>query len=218
MVELAELPLVLCSEQIMQVSISGYHKITSKESDTILSQYRRRPPQLANLSLYEFFHSTKNNSWSNKQTVIPHFVGGRSIPVYPVTSSYARATLLIHKPWNEADKTVNDTQWVKKFYQFIINDKCPDSVRIAFQRVKNRHDQNKTFKEPTAGGESYSDVGCVELDKDTRDLMEHFTTFNGNLSSQVFMQGLTVNRGIEYDWGKRIHQVSRKNEKFRNTV
>jgi len=207
MIELAELPLVLSSEKIETVSISGYHKVTSQGSDTVLSKYRKRPPHLAHLSLHEFFHHLRNSNSNTRQVVVPHYVGGRSTPVYPPTSSYARAVLLIHKPWSESDKLVNDTEWVRQFYQFMTSDKCPNSVRVAYQRVKSRYLNKLQFKEPTAGGESFNDNGFVELDKDTQDLVDHFSTLNSNLSSQVFMQGLSVNRGIDCNWGQRVNEV-----------
>ena len=65
MILLGCLDLVLCSESIDKVSISGNVNITkNKKTNTLLSKYKSRDLSMKNLSLHEFFHRTKNGSQS----------------------------------------------------------------------------------------------------------------------------------------------------------
>ncbi len=83
MVLLAGLDLVMCSETIETVSISGQYRIQEGKNTTIFKKYEQRLPHLHDLSLDAFFHHVKNSKGG--KLIIPHYVGGRSQPVYPAT-------------------------------------------------------------------------------------------------------------------------------------
>ncbi len=70
MVLLSDLPLYICSDIIQKVSLSGDVAVTQEKqaSNTILSQYKRRPFIQRSLSLHEFFHQLKNDNNRGKNT------------------------------------------------------------------------------------------------------------------------------------------------------
>lgn len=94
MVQLSNLDLSLCSEIIQTVSISGSYKLTDTTTEygtSFFHKYKTRTG-MEHLSLDEYFHTCKNNHGDgNRKTVIPHYVGGCSIPVFPATPQYARS-------------------------------------------------------------------------------------------------------------------------------
>jgi hypothetical protein len=60
-------------------------------------------------------------------------VTGMKIP-----RDYARMTLLVHKPWKaQAPPRLSKDQWIQEFKAFIADPDCPDSVKIAYARVKH---------------------------------------------------------------------------------
>jgi hypothetical protein len=82
MCHLAKLDLVLCSESIETVSISGeYHLCTDGESkSTFLPKYAKRENTRWNdMSLHQYFHMTKNSLLSrlssSQKYMILHYVG-----------------------------------------------------------------------------------------------------------------------------------------------
>jgi hypothetical protein len=57
---------------------------------------------------------------------VPHYVDGRSQPVYPATEGYAWASLIIHKPWHKGVKPFSDdTPVIDQFNEFIQSASCP---------------------------------------------------------------------------------------------
>jgi hypothetical protein len=93
MCELSRKPMVICSEVIETVSLSGYTKLSTdgnyNTSKTLLTKYRNRTIDL-HLSFHDFFYKMKNQSSKKGREYVPHYVGGSGQPVYPVTENYAR--------------------------------------------------------------------------------------------------------------------------------
>ena len=79
MVELDELPLVLCTERIETINVSGSYKVKSGTQTDIVSKYRKIAAHHPNLSLYQFFEQQYEGS---PDEIIPHWVGGNGQPTY----------------------------------------------------------------------------------------------------------------------------------------
>ena len=62
-----------------------------------------------------------------KKCKIPYFVGVSGTPKYPITPSYARHVLTVHKPWKTYP---NHTDWIKEFQRFIVDPNCPQSAQV----------------------------------------------------------------------------------------
>jgi len=102
MCKLARLPMVICSDIIETVSLSGYTKLSDgiyNGSKTLLTKYRNRTDSLQQ-SLHEFFHLVKNKSSRQGREYVPHYNGGSGQPIFPISENYARIELTKHKPWS----------------------------------------------------------------------------------------------------------------------
>jgi len=91
MCELARLPMVICSDIIETVSLSGYTKLSDgiyNGSKTLLTKYRNWKEGLQQY-FHDFFHLVKNKSSRQGREYVPHYVGGSGQPIFPVSENYA---------------------------------------------------------------------------------------------------------------------------------
>ena len=139
MVHLVGLPLFLCSECVDRVSISRSYKLGSgdyvSKANCYLRRYATRTYSL-DLGFNAYYHSTQNmNSRVGVKLIIPHYLGGKSVPVYPPTDEYARSVLFLYKPWHGSFQET-DRSYLLEFKKFIISEECPLKVKIAYNRVR----------------------------------------------------------------------------------
>ena len=214
MCELGQLPMVICSEGIETVSITGSTRC-SNETSTILSQYKKRPDTQEHLSLHEFFHTKKNKrlpATRSQREIVPHYVGGSGQPVYPLTKqsiSYARSEILKHMPWSQKNPLPNDCDWVTLFQDFLNDARCPHSVTIGYERAKLRHELRKKGIEEACQPDTEHSNPTDDLDDDEigdviaiSESMGYTTDEMDNLEKSGFFIGK------DYEWWKRIHTVS----------
>ena len=205
MVELANLDLVLCLDIIQNVSISGHYKVMKKASTTFVTKYRKRPSSFKRFSLKQYFHHVKSNN-SRTKTIIPHFVGAQGQPVYPVTQAYARATLIVHKPWTDDHPLKYEGgEWIEAFLKFIRTPECPTSVKISFERVKARFTGQLSKHVPLAQHYETIDEEEEVPDEETKLLLDLVNSLSHNLQSDDTYH---FHRGYDYDWSLRQNQVS----------
>ena len=200
MVLLSGLPLVSCTEKIETVSISGYNKVSKKDSNTIITRYRNRPTKMHHLSLHEYFFETHKNK---PEKYIPHYVGSSTTPKFPITESYARCMLILHKPWSGSSRQITGGK-LEEFLEFLGSSKCPQSVKLACARAEERYKTGGKSHEPTAEHEeSGGCYGIDEIDDETRHMMEFLTTINRAASPDGMSEVPSFHRGLDYDWGKK---------------
>ena len=101
--------------------------------------------------------------------------------------------------------------WTRQFMDFLEEQKCPKSVKVAYERAKIRSKLIKTGKcrEPVASEDREEEIEnnpCV--DEETKDIVDLLTTFSNSVDPEIVLKGITLNRGLNYDWGKRITEVS----------
>ena len=141
-----------CSERIETVSLSSSYRLCRGEgydSKTMLMQYAKRDDMYADYSLHEYFMFVKNFCRRTMDVVtIPHYVGGNSQPCYPPSEGYAKSVMLIHSPW-KGKFEMDGRDFVSEFSTFLKSHKCPDIVRIPYERIKHRYLTKKTDMEPT---------------------------------------------------------------------
>ena len=208
MTMLAKLDLVLCSETIETLSISGCYKILKRDSNNFVQKYRRRGTEHSHMSLYKYYQMIQYEEHPDT-CYIPHFVGGSGQPKYPVTASYARTTLLIHQPWDETHKPPVEGRWIQQFEEFIVSNECPRSVKIAYERVKQRHISKTEHVKPVAVEEPYDIDWTASMDDDTRDILNIANTFaRGEDDDTSTLNGHKIDKGFEYDWAQPKHPVS----------
>jgi len=217
MCELGGLGLVLCSETIETVSLSGARKISDSSVNyaTMIQKYKNRESSLNRMSFHQFFHFHKNERQTNNKrkqdnVVIPHYVGGSTLPKFPVDDSYARATLLIHKPWSRESPLDGDGRWKEMFEDFLKCPDCPSSVVVAYERARLRamKIQRGIYYEPVSG---MDEMGAGDLygepSEEAMDVVELLTSRAQNLPDNTFGQ-LGGPRGETYNWARLIEEVS----------
>jgi len=220
MVLLGGLPLVSCTEKIESVSMSGYNRVSESESRSLLSRYRSRPVGLSHLSLHRYFFwdKMKQKKEEKKKQCVPHYVGSSTTPKYPPTESYARAMLIIHKPWRGSSRGAAGSK-ILEFTEFIKNPICPKSLTLAYARAKERHDSGRKFSEPTAQEEdSGGTYGVNGIDDEAVELMEFITSYNLRRDPMDGSPQASMNRGLNYDWGTRTNKVRNQRHHQRHSL
>ena len=217
MCELGSLPMVICSESIETVSLSGQTKFgkgndgDGYSTNTLPSRYRKREkPEELGLSLHQYFHKTKNNTNSRKE-FIPHYVGGSGQPVFPVTDSYARSELLKHKPWSAKNPMPTNANWIAMFEEFRNSDDCPISVKVSYERAKRIHeDRNKGIKEPFQADIEESTPTDNICDEEVDEVIALSETLGYTEDELDSLEKSGFDLGKEYNWSKRIYEVRTK--------
>jgi hypothetical protein len=207
MVESTDLPLTICSEMIQSISISGSSKvyldrISKKES--YIDAYMIRPSTDENQSFSSFIH--KKNEHVLPKIFVPHYVGMNNSPTYPVTSSYARSTLIIHIPWRNAYyHRLDNSSCIKEFYDRMDRCEFPTTVKLNYLQAKHRYEH--AIKLRTDGSDDEDDQS--DLDEDDRFMLTHMTTLNDSMDDDMSIDNNTdcFHRGIDYNWSQR-HSVS----------
>jgi hypothetical protein len=119
--------------------------------------------------------------------------------------------LLKHKPWskNNSLPILNNESTLEIFEEFRKSEKCPVSVNLALERVKNRQEMRKRgYVEPTTDELEMSQPISPDADDDTRDVV-HATNYlieTTNVFAGMEQKGFDIGRN--YDWSRRINIVS----------
>jgi hypothetical protein len=208
MCHLAGLNLVLCSESIEPVSISGTYKLGTENQAkaTMLSRYANRQNIHKDMTLHQYFFFTKQKSTQLRKPAIPHYVGGRSYPTYPVTDGYAKSVLTCHVPWIGSSNSQTNRNYIQEFQDFIKSDDCPKSVKVAYGRVKARYLQKNKTQEPTSQIQTINyDTFSKDLDPEIIDIVALAGTLGIH---QKDNDELDYNIGLNYDWSQQSYQVS----------
>jgi hypothetical protein len=116
MVELGKLDAWVCNEKFTKVSLSGFKKLEKDgetgSKNTPIEKYMMRGPAIDGISLYHFVLDNGNTPIIEADTAgegsyeqvdarscVPVFTGGAMHPTWPLSDSYARSMLIVHKPW-----------------------------------------------------------------------------------------------------------------------
>ena len=140
----------------------------------------------------------------NSTEIIPHYVGGSTLPKFPVDESYGRAMLLIHQPWSENDPLIGEGRWTELFEEFLQTDHCPSSVKIACERARQRSEKIKAgaYIEPISGLDDFEPGDLYgEPSEEACDIIELLSARMHNMPTNMF-QNLNCSKGEDYDWSK----------------
>ena len=210
MVELAELPLVMCSELTETISLSGTYKLTGSHA-SYLSGYRKLAPYHPNLSLHDYVCNQlrkKRDKQRLAKSVIPHYIGASGQPKYPPTVPYAMATLIVYKPWrSDSPPKRTDEEMLSEFMDFIESAECPCNVTMEYARVKERY-LSKRPVEAVASEECYDREIQPDMDHDTQQMLSIVTNVTHSSDPFFSVNDFSFDRGLNYDWSRRIFPVS----------
>jgi hypothetical protein len=205
MVQVAGLDLFHCSETVDNQSISGSYRLgNGSSSKTFLQRYGKRTT-MSELCLddYYFWWKSQTKKQKNSVDVIPHYVGGSCVPVYPPTQAYARSILLIYKPWMGNFDDDKKRDFVNEFEAFILSDSCPLKVKVPFERVKQRVMTKSQFKEPTSQVEvvDYSQFS-LEISQECEDAVAIASTLQAMEGTEGSNYDYDYDTGQDYDLSK----------------
>jgi len=81
----------------------------------------------------------------NKKQIVPNYVGAQSNPTYPPTKAYAKAIILVYKPWISTFEDHSDRDYITEFNQFLTTAACLSPVKISYERAKQRYTSKTQF-------------------------------------------------------------------------
>ena len=204
MVHLAGLDLHLCSETIEIVSISGCYRLTEdgghvSKSNSIMKRYGSRQYNLP-LSFDDYYDTLKNKVRGAK-LVIPHYVGGKSLPMFPPTRDYARSVLLLYKPW-VGTFVEEGRDFVKEFNEFILSPECPLKVSIPYRRIQQRVESKSVHKEPISQVEAIDHSQFSnDISEETQEAVDIASTFPvGCEDDDDTLLEYKYDKGKDFDW------------------
>ena len=136
-------------------------------SNNFRKQYENRPALFKDYSLYDYFLRMRQEG---KRLKIPHFTGTYCKPVFPATERFAQAMLTIYKPWSRG-RPIDKKNLIIQFHNFLKEISCPISIRIPYERAKER--VLSKLQEPTSVSEPVSiiDETC-DIPDDVKDAVQ----------------------------------------------
>ena len=131
-----------------------------------------------------------------------HFVGMNNTPTFPVTSSYARCTLILHVPWREFSfHKMSDQDCIALFYNKMRLSAFPRSVKLQYEQALHRYQHEKPTTEALDGHENSDDESIADnLDSEDALLLKAVTTIS---SATTLNDDYVFDQGLKYDWSKR---------------
>lgn len=203
MVLLADLPLTDCTESIQTTNINNSKELKrageSVTDNRIPSQYAKRHVNEESWSMYKWFIEHKNEDKIRKtrkgcKYLIPNFIGSNGTPVFPISDSYARYTLIVHKPWRTYPTGLN---WKDEFEAFINHPSCPATAKMPYERVRQRYFDGLCGYEPKASVVDHSNNPISTEDYE-------FVSMLGGPDVDVsdrevsFLE--TLDTGLDFEW------------------
>ena len=217
MVHLAGLDLHLCSEIIDTISVSGGYRLSEdnhvSKGNSFLKNYGSRKDNLTK-SFDDDLICTKKKGKGGK-LIIPHYVGGKTFPVYPPTKDYARSVLLLYKPW-VGTFVEEGRDFVGEFNKFILSTDCPVKVSIPYRRIQQRVESRSVYKEPVSQVESIDHSQfSTDISEETREAVDIASTFPvGCEDDEDRLLEYKFEKGQNYDWSVPTIQVPEKTSEW----
>ena len=203
------LDLVMCSEPIEDINISAFKKVGSslktEEKGHVLKYSRRKGD--AQLSLHEYYSREQvvKGGKKNGARNIPNFCGMSATAQYPVTVPYARASLIVHKPWSSAQPLrceVDPLAVIEEFHEFLDSDGCNVLFMGRYVRARDDYKSRMMFKAPRL----QTDVTDAPYDSDDSETENLVSVANGFADKgHDWVQNL--DKGLKHDWANTSSMV-----------
>lgn len=223
--DILKLPLYKCTEQFRTIPLNQYQKIignSSKQqrqnrSNNIVAQYSARTEQM-NMNLNDYFYMKNISSsptaqdakrllklnFKSKQ-VIAHPTGLQNSPSYPIKWQYAKAALLLYKPWHRTKRLSCDViqskhetneNIVHEYYNFLKESNCPDELKLEFAIAKETFDRSVKNRLCAQNVDNIDNGTGEDMTEETKQLLEAQRIFR----NQFERHGLDM--GLDYAWDK----------------
>lgn len=195
---LGDLDLTVCSDLIESISISFNVRLSKNPTEinkrNLMWQYANRSADHEDKSLHEFYPIYRKQTLG-KQTYIPHYVGVKGHPTFPISEGYARHVLIVYKPWRQYPSMAN---WKDTFETFIVSSECPKSARLTYNRVMQRFFDGTKFAETKASVPPPTN-GDISKDDETTLLLAGLGGIPEDITGNIDFQ--FIERGIDFEWG-----------------
>lgn len=215
---LLNLPLTICSENMIPIRISGWIKIIEilteesqhKSNADFFLRYCNRQ-ECFDMSLWKYFthcHIKENNNILH----IPYAVGLYSKPIYPVTSNYARASIIKRHPWSRNQLLNIDIDEISlhKFESFLQNKYlCPKHLKMEYRRIQAQYFNSFVQKESTnnnfeALNQNNDQVYDQNVDTETLTLLNEMNSFTRMMKHSFEYNGFDYDIGLHFNWDERL--------------
>lgn len=129
-------------------------------------------------------------------------------PCYPVSPSYARATLIINIPWRDAFfHKLSDTECLIYFNSYIKEKKFPKNVLLQFHRMKLQYAEKRVCTECVEDNRSDVTENDDVIDDEDACLIRNLNSIACNQKESLLVSDKTFDRGLSYEWSRRIFSV-----------
>ena len=218
--------LVICSEKFTYLSLRQGAVLTSEKDGNkgkdIVTMYRNRSKNLADISLDEYFYShfcsevlkeKSDRTYLTKHRILLS-VGQNCKPRYPVTYNYAKGVLIQHRPWSKEKpltKTLNSsTKTIYTFKRMMDKGQFPTCVRNQYilamkysRQAKLELLNSKSVQQP------YNLSSMDEEEQEACIAHQHVAHFSNNRHHNKVIDGMTVDVGTQFDWSETLYKEKR---------
>ena len=208
--------LVICSETITHLSLAQGAMLKSEKdvnSTDILVMYRNRSDTHKNMSLDSYFYKVfcretlkageKESERTKNRMLLPKGMRGKA--VYPVDYHYARAMLIMHKPWSKkqplTDLLSDKDRTIDTFERMVLKKQLPSSIVAQYITSMKYTYQKKLELIASKGTQQTLDVDNLsqeELDQMTA--FQQLSHFSDKKHHSRVIDGMTVDIGTDIDW------------------
>ena len=220
--DILKLPLYKCTEQFRTIPLNYYTKILGNKrkrqacnKTNILTKYAKRKTSL-NMNLHDYFyelHKPKKQKRNNEnrllktdlqtKQVIAHPTGLQNCPSYPITWQYAKAALILYKPWHtnlrlqcdsnqQACKT--NTTILSEYYSFLREENCPNEIKLEFEIAKETFQRSLKKRLCSHNEDGVHFETNDNITEAAREIIEAQNIFK----NQIEKYGFDI--GLEYAW------------------
>ena len=222
--DILNLPLYKCTEIFRSIPLSTYTKIIQKKTQNrqgkyrnIVSEYSARTKEF-HISLSEFFYKANKPSESSTsdknrllkrdnlaKTIIAHPTGLQNSASFPITWQYAKAALILHKPWNKRNRLAcdsfnqtkhNQINIINEYLSFLQEKNCPKELRLQFEVAKESYERSIKQRQCAHNLDGEAFVFDENITQAAKEMIQSQLSFNNMFSE------LGLERGEDYQWDK----------------
>ena len=217
--DILRLPLYKCTEVFRSIPLSEYTKILGKKqykrkknTTNIVTRYASRTKDLT-MNLNDYFHTVYKPIRQDKKEAnrllkekmkskhtIPHPTGLQNSPAFPIQWQYAKAALILYKPWNKNNRLLCDTSKKTKqsiileYTNFLTAENCPDELKLEFAIAKETYERSLKKRECAHNDDNLIFEPGENMTKEAKAIIESQTVFRNQYEEFGF------DRGLNYAW------------------
>ena len=222
--DILKLPLYKCTEQFRTILLNYYTKIVGntkkriiKDNRNIVTKYAKRSDNLQ-LNLHDYFYE-KNKPGKKKQRdedrlfntdqktkqVIAHPTGLQNCPSFPITWQYAKAALILYKPWHSQHRLQCDSMNLKQngsdtiireYHAFLNKETCPTELKLEYEIAKESYERSQKKRACAHNEDEVIPENSNDITAEAKEIIEAQHLFINQFEEYGF------DRGLQYAWDK----------------